>query len=893
MIRRGFCYLVIFLLGWSSIIWGQEKKALESFDVLASQNKVLPGDHLGVALKIKIAKDYHFYGYNVKKYAEFLIPIQVEVKLPAGFSLVKVQYQKPHFKKDPNLNQDLPMYEGEMVVLVVIKIPTDWKGKTLKIEGALKYQACDQGSCLASTEEPFSLSLEVASSAGKIQAQNQKLFGLYPEVAELIKRKESSLPKPDKKPTEKDPVKLEKKPAPKDPVKEAPKEKKTEKKDKPQKDDPAFGIPGEKGPSSEGGGDVKVIEKIGLMVSQTQIRPGDRFVFSLEIGIKKGFHFYGHNVKKYVDYLTPIKLTVNLPKGLKLLGVLYGEPHMVLDPNENKKIPMYEKNFQAYAVLEGAADLKAETLKLDGVLDYQACDASTCQMPAKQTFLVQIAGVVKDVPVQVATGFWKDNKEVMDLLKGGKVASADNDGPSKTKRSSTGLITSTKDSSSQKTVKKAQKKSDFEKKLEKSLFLALLFAFLWGLASAFLPCVYPLIPITISYFSAQSKGSQAVRVSMGFFYMLGISGSFTALVMVATVVMKQSIGSILANWWFVQGLLIFFVVLALSMFGLFEIRLPSSITDKLQGAQRGGVFGALIMGSVLGLVAAPCVAGPFALILAFAMKGGDVWIASSATLCYGLGLGAPFMALAIFSSSLKAMPRAGAWMENVKYIMGFVMIGAGIYFEQNSGFISDEWAFVFYGVLLILSAAFMGAFNPITKESSRVNVLTKSFSVIALLLGGYLFLGGLHKSGVFFEKEKPLIIQKKDKTVDDKNAKVSVATEVQWIKDPAAVADPAKYAREKKQNMFVFFSAVWCTYCKGMKKTVFKDPEVIQYIEQHFIPVYADVDKLSGAQELKNKLKIADLPGFAFYNQKGELVEVVGKKDTAGFLKVLKKVAGK
>ncbi|RME76511.1 MAG: DUF255 domain-containing protein, partial [Planctomycetota bacterium] len=372
-------------------------------------------------------------------------------------------------------------------------------------------------------------------------------------------------------------------------------------------------------------------------------------------------------------------------------------------------------------------------------------------------------------------------------------------------------------------------------------------------------------------------------------YTFGIAMSFTVIAVVATYFFGKQAGSLLSNPWFVHGLTIFFVVLALSMFGLFEIRLPAAFTDKLQGSQKGGLLGAFMMGAVLGLVAAPCVAGPYATILAFSMKGGSLWIAGLANFAYGFGLGFPFLIMAIFSSSLTALPRAGEWMVRVKFIMGLVMIGCAIYFENLAELISWQWAGLGYGILLILASLFVGAFDPLSKDSSPLSRLFKGLGIVIFLLGISFFLGGLYSSGWILEKN-PLPNPQVSKSQLSSISNQVPVREVQWVKDSKILKNPGLYAKERQKNLMIFFSATWCIYCKQMKKKVFTHPQIVELLNREFISMYADVDHTKGAMALKKKLALGALPGFAFYNKEGNLVGTMGKAGVKEFLAFLKKV---
>ena len=196
-----------------------------------------------------------------------------------------------------------------------------------------------------------------------------------------------------------------------------------------------------------------------------------------------------------------------------------------------------------------------------------------------------------------------------------------------------------------------------------------------GLALCLTPCVFPMIPITVSYFSTQSSENTAGRLGLGFMYTVGIALTYGVIggLMGAG---GRAIGDLFKMGWFNIVLALILIGLALSMFGLYEIRLPSFIQKNLKS--RSGAVGALIMGLLMGFAAAPCAGALLtALALQVANTGSPV-VGITVFTAVGLGLGLPFMALAVFSSSIGALPRPGSWLTAVKALMGFVVLGLSL-----------------------------------------------------------------------------------------------------------------------------------------------------------------------------------------------------------------------
>src|SRR3954470_2998592 len=206
-----------------------------------------------------------------------------------------------------------------------------------------------------------------------------------------------------------------------------------------------------------------------------------------------------------------------------------------------------------------------------------------------------------------------------------------------------------------------------------------LFAFTAGLLTALTPCVYPMIPITISIFGAKTGVSRGRALALATFYVAGIAVMFGALGTVFALLGK-AFGTFLANPWVIVPLAVFFVAMGLSMFGAFELALPTALQDRLSRVGGRGFGGAFLMGLVGGIIAAPCTGPPLAGILAYVATTRDAVRGFLLMATYAGGIGIPFWAIAGFSMSL---PRSGRWMESVKSVLGIALIAAALYYLKN------------------------------------------------------------------------------------------------------------------------------------------------------------------------------------------------------------------
>ena len=208
---------------------------------------------------------------------------------------------------------------------------------------------------------------------------------------------------------------------------------------------------------------------------------------------------------------------------------------------------------------------------------------------------------------------------------------------------------------------------------------SLLFAAGYGLLTALTPCVYPMIPITVSIFGARAGVPRRRAIALATAYVAGIAAMFGTLGTTFALIGK-AFGSFLGNPWVIVPLALFFAAMGLSMFGAFEVALPESLQGRLSRVGGRGFVGAFLMGLVAGIIAAPCTGPPLASLLAYVTTTRDVPGGFALLATYGAGVGLPFWLLAAFSMSL---PKPGAWMEWVKSLFGVALFTAALYYLKN------------------------------------------------------------------------------------------------------------------------------------------------------------------------------------------------------------------
>jgi thioredoxin:protein disulfide reductase len=328
---------------------------------------------------------------------------------------------------------------------------------------------------------------------------------------------------------------------------------------------------------------------------------------------------------------------------------------------------------------------------------------------------------------------------------------------------------------------------------------SLLFALTYGFLTALTPCVYPMIPITVSIFGARAGVPRGRALALATAYVLGIAAMFGTLGTTFGLV-GRAFGTFLANPWVIVPLALFFVAMGLSMFGAFEVALPSELQARLSRIGGRGMLGAFLMGLVAGIIAAPCTGPPLASLLAYVATTRNASWGFLLLATYGVGVGLPFWLLAGFSMSL---PRPGAWMEWVKSVFGIALFAAALYYLKNvlpalARFGSGQMRFALEMVGLVLLGIGLGAVHA-SFHGGTAERVRKALAVALTTIG-------------LFGITNYLLAPKGN-------------IQLAWMTDePAAVAA----SRASGRPLLIDFAASWCIPCREFEVRVFSRPEVAQ-----------------------------------------------------------------
>lgn len=400
-------------------------------------------------------------------------------------------------------------------------------------------------------------------------------------------------------------------------------------------------------------------------------------------------------------------------------------------------------------------------------------------------------------------------------------------------------------------------------------------AFGGGLVSLLTPCVFPMIPVTVSYFTKRHEGGAVAGAAS---YATGIISTFAIIGIGASLLFGATgISRFATNPWVNIVLALFFVVLALNLFGLYEIQLPSGLTSKLsQGSRKQGLAGPFFMGATFSLTSFTCTAPIVATLLSQAATGSSVVMPALGMAAYGTAFAIPFFFLALFPAAMNKVPKSGGWLAAVKPVLGFIELAAAMKFLSNAD-LTLQWGLitrpVFVASWILIFGLLAGYLLGLPDRLKEVGTGRRVFGAATLVLVVYLF-GGLNKGSL---GELNAYLPPDPYPLNGKQTQV--ATEKGEKAGPViytSLEEAKKVAAAENKPIFIDFTGVNCVNCRWMEENIFPKQEVKPVLEK-FIRVQLYTDRPTAEdkanQDLQTKLaKNNALPTYVLMKPDGTTI---------------------
>ncbi len=508
-------------------------------------------------------------------------------------------------------------------------------------------------------------------------------------------------------------------------------------------------------------------------------------------------------------YRERIQFSLSAPSHSKISEINLPAGEIKEDANFGRQ-EVYHRNFQAII------KLSAPSQKTTLLASYQGCsEKGLCYAPIKNTLTVDTASISPLTPV----------------------ASGDNDADYSTRLLQSGNV-----------------------------YLVITGFFLAGLLLSMTPCVLPMIPILSSIIvgrlSLNNKPSKLHAFALSLAYVLGMALSY-ALAGVAAGLTGDLISVSLQNPWVLGSTALLFVLLACSMFGLYELKLPQGFEDKMLNTSnrvKGGHFlGVFAMGALSALIVSPCVAAPLAGALIYIGQSQDVVLGGISLFALGIGMGTPLLLIGASAGSL--LPKTGDWMNSVRNFFGVIMLAMAVWLITP--LLSMAWQLSLWSALFIVTAVYHKALERLPAHASNAAKVWKGLAVILLLVGVALLIGAL--SGAKSPWQPLQTFASKAYNAENKPG---AALAFERIKSVAELEK--RLANTNGQPVMLDFYADWCVACKELEQFTFSDKAVQQRLKNTLL-LQVDVTANSAEdQALLKRFGLYGPPAIAFFNVYGQ-----------------------
>ncbi len=416
---------------------------------------------------------------------------------------------------------------------------------------------------------------------------------------------------------------------------------------------------------------------------------------------------------------------------------------------------------------------------------------------------------------------------------------------------------------------------------EQSFWFVVAFFFGAGLLLALTPCVFPMIPILSGIIVG--RGHHITKMHgflLSLAYVLGMAVTYAA-VGVAAGLSGSLLSTALQTPLVLGSFAAVFVLLSLSMFGFYELQLPSALQSKLSGTSNklhgGHLSGVFVMGALSAIIVSPCVAAPMAGALLYISQTHDAVLGGVALFTLAIGMGVPLLLIGASAGAL--LPKAGAWMESIKNIFGVMMLAVAIWLI--SSMLPISVVMMLWAALLILSAVYLHALDALAHNSNGWHKLRKGIGIIVLLLGVSLLIGALSGARDIL---RPLGALSGGQVSNQ-------ATQLKFERVRNIAELDARIAQVPGKIVMLYFSADWCVSCKELENNTFADAGVQAQLKNTLLLKIDMTANNADDKALLQRYQLFGPPAILFFNREGkELADyrVIGYQNAEQFLKRIK-----
>ncbi len=585
-------------------------------------------------------------------------------------------------------------------------------------------------------------------------------------------------------------------------------------------------------------------ELVKASVTPITVAAGGTVRTVVKLTIAEGWHVNANPAS--LDYMIPTEVELSTYPGLVFHNARYPRPEMIKVGFEDTELLSWSGSPEIPIPVEAKPDMKNGKHEIRGTVSFQACNDQVCLPPARIPIVlaVTVTGGVdagRATPPAAGTG---DTAHTL---------AAD------TSKAPTGASGTFETAPPAGGARSPVLDNPIARELEKGGWAGFLTLFLIGLALNLTPCVYPMLGVTVSIFGARRAAPPLQVLGLALAYVLGMASMYSALGLAAAFT-GGLFGGFLQNPMVLVGIGVLLLALALSMFGVYEFQLPGWLRERLGGQQATGLLGTFASGLLVGIFAAPCIGPPVVALLAVVGAKGDPWFGFSSFFTLAMGLGAPYLVLAMSSNLLQKLPRSGDWMEWVKKLFGILLVALGLFY-----------------VLLGLAPEWVGWVTP-----------------LALLAGG-VYLGFMEKTGE--GKPRFRAFKRVVGVGGVLAAVVMVATAPrQALTFQPFTAEALNASLAAGRPAMLDFSADWCAPCHELERFTFTDGRVI-LAGRDFDRYHVDLTHYDSpeSEALRQHYEIPGVPTVLFLLPDGREVEaarVVGFMRAEDFLARMKLASG-